>query len=293
MRGTRLDSRIRQGIGVSRFRLRRGSFHRDNVKGARKNQIRSHLGRIAPGNPQRLTVGRHNDACDSLASEYLRDYPHGKPQIPWNPDSKCMMYVEGTPVNRRLKLLIREAATKWEMLKHIDNRNRHRWNSESRSLMIDWDSHGKATAGLPRTQLMTITKFKNELLAVNTRLAERTPGIPSKCASCQTEDETDDHLYTCLARPIWKKKTLEGLDLLMDKLETNADISFLLRFAIRSVIDPLWKPQLQAARPQLDKIVASQEAIGWDNLLRGFFSPHWSTLQEAHYRRTSPSDFTK
>jgi hypothetical protein len=39
--------------------------------------------------------------------------------------------------------------------------------------------------------------------------------------------------------------------------------------------------------------VASQAAIGWDNLLRGFFSLHWATLQEAHYRRTSPSDFTK
>jgi hypothetical protein len=234
-----------------------------------------------------------NDACDSLASEYLRDNPHGKPQIPWNPDSKCMLYIEGKPVNRRLKLAIREAATKWEMLEHIDNMNRHRWNSESRSLMIDWDSHGKASAGLPRTQRMNIVKFKNNLLAVNTRLAERTPGIPAKCASCHTEEETDDHLYTCLARPVWKKKTLEGLDLLMDELETNADLSFLLRFAMRSVIDPLWQPPIQAARPQIDRLVASQAAIGWDNLLRGFFSLHWATLQEAHYRRTFPSDFTK
>jgi hypothetical protein len=34
-----------------------------------------------------------NDACDTLATEYLNDAPHSKPHVPWNPASKCMLYV--------------------------------------------------------------------------------------------------------------------------------------------------------------------------------------------------------
>jgi hypothetical protein len=234
-----------------------------------------------------------NDACDKLATEYLNDNPHSKPQVPWNPASKCMLYVEGQVVNRRLKATLRTASTKWDLLEHIDDINRSPWNFESRSAMVDWEAHGKATTALPKTQWMKITKFKNNILSVNTRMAVRNPGTPPQCASCHTEDETEDHLYTCLARPLWKKKTLEGLERLLDELETHPDLSYLLLFGIRALVDPLWQPPMQEPRESLTHLIDAQEALGWKNLWRGLFSRHWSELQEKHYRRTHPRDFTK
>jgi hypothetical protein len=234
-----------------------------------------------------------NDACDILATEYLQEAPHSKPHVPRNPTSNCMLYVEGQVVNRRLKESLREAATKWELLEHIDVIKCSNWNFESRSSMVDWAAHGKATTALPKTQWMLITKFKNNILSVNTRMAVRHAGTPPHCASCHTEDETDNHLYTCLARPIWKKMTLDGLERLLDDLETHPDLSYLLLFGMRALVDPLWQPPMQARREQLDHLIDAQDALGWQNLWRGLFSRHWSEIQERHYRRIHPSDFTK
>jgi hypothetical protein len=76
-----------------------------------------------------------------------------------------------------------------------------------------------------------------------------------------------------------------------DSAKTDPKLTDIILAGMRSYFSDTDFPihEFQALQPQFHQLICSQEAIGWDHLVRGCFLRQWAVLQQDYYYRVYPN----
>jgi exonuclease III len=222
-----------------------------------------------------------NSQADALATMELDEYATPFHHVPFNPESRVMFSINGIAVTRRLETTIRTHARLPALISYYQDR----LNWDERTFhAVDWEVFGAVYPKM-RKRRNFITKFCIYHLPTGDRLHRRSSHYDDRCPTCHSPSETDDHILQCPspARRAWRsdliKTLLDPLATFLDPVLLDILREGLLQFFRASSLDPtLYSPRYQ-------RLLKQQQAIGWNNLLRGKFSADWRYLQEQHCHR--------
>jgi hypothetical protein len=159
---------------------------------------------------------------------------------------------------------------------------RHSWDAETLDT-IDWEAHRRAL-NRHHKHRTTITKFIHRHLPVGKRCHKYyDKKYPLECCSCNAPEETMEHLFTCPAttRKQWRKDFLKTMRTTMQDMDTRLDLMTLLLEALHKVIHGEDTSEIPVP-PELQGLADAQQAIGWDQLLKGRLSWKWNQIQQHH-----------
>ena len=222
-----------------------------------------------------------NTQADALATMELDEYATPFHHVPFNPESRVMLSINGTAVTRRLETTIRTHARLPSLILYY--KDRLNWDDRTFHA-VDWDVFGGVYSKM-RKRRNFITKFCTYHLPTGDRLHQRDPKYDDRCPTCHSPTETDDHILQCPspARRAWRsdliKTLLDPLSSFLDPVLLDILREGLLQFFRASCIDPTDYSQ------RYQPLLTQQKVIGWNNLLRGKFSEEWRYLQEQHCHR--------
>ena len=119
------------------------------------------------------------------------------------------------------------------------------------------------------------------------------PKVSPYCPACG-DLEDNDHFVLCShpTRQHLHLSLLTNLRSRLDKIPTDPILSSILLEGVNSLLTSQPFP-LHLFPPSYHQLCTSQSNIGWINLLRGFISTEWSTLQHHYLHRHNPSQCGK
>jgi hypothetical protein len=219
-----------------------------------------------------------NTQADALATMELEEYSTPFHHVPFNPESRVMFSINGIAVTRRLETTIRTHARLPALRTYYNDSLK--WDDRTFDA-IDWDVFGGVYSKM-RKRRNFITKFCTYHLPTGDRLNRRDPRYDDRCPTCHSPSETDDHILQCPspARRAWRsdlvKTLLDPLSSFLDPVLLDILREGLLQFFRASHLDPTDYPH------RYQRLLKQQQAIGWNNLLRGKFSEDWRYLQDQY-----------
>jgi hypothetical protein len=108
------------------------------------------------------------------------------------------------------------------------------------------------------------------------------------CCPVCLEDDTQEHFFQCQhsTAQTWRNTFLRTLRTKLETLHTPHDLQVVLIETIEAWldgerIDPRGYPRIYQAA------ITAQNLIGWHSFLRGYWSSHWVTIQDAHLKRVN------
>jgi hypothetical protein len=115
-----------------------------------------------------------------------------------------------------------------------------------------------------------------------------------KCPSCLHLVETAWHIFSCPNRSLWRNKLLSTLADTLRINKTQPDLTLILLQGVRGALhNPTFQMPVGPREPVFQFLVAAQNQIGWDHLLKGRFSHHWLQVQQLHIHLNPDIDDTK
>jgi hypothetical protein len=151
--------------------------------------------------------------------------------------------------------------------------------------LIDWDTNAQGMKMLKPSRRRWVTKHASENCGVGATLVKWKYQDDPQCPRCGEPEDTT-HVLLCTgdgATEVWK----EGMSSLADYLtDSNTHPGIL-----QAVLDNLqaWRcgctSRSETDNPDIASAVASQNTIGWKNMLKGLLSKQWQQLQQRHYNR--------
>ena len=148
---------------------------------------------------------------------------------------------------------------------------------------IDWIAAKKAMKQLERPQRRHKAKFSSGFFGHNRNMFRWGKRNTDRCPFCE-EEETALHVFTCPsdeATEVWQ----QGHDTLKQHLrQTNTMPSITMLILSRLQAwradeeDPTFVPA------SIRQAIEAQDDIGWKSAFHGFWSDHWSTLQDEYFR---------
>ena len=218
-----------------------------------------------------------NIEADALATMELSEFSTTLHQVPFDPESRVMLSIDGTTVTRRLETTIRTKARLPALITYYSDR----LNWDQRTFhAVDWDTFGGVFPKIKQRNF--ITKFCFYTLPTGDRLHRRDSIYNNRCPTCHAPDETDNHLLQCLspARRAWRsdliRSLLKPIDSFLDPVLLDILREGLLCWFRTESIDSTPYP------PRYQRLLKQQRSIGWNNLIRGKFSEEWSYLQQQY-----------
>jgi len=226
-----------------------------------------------------------NVLSDRIATEFAQNTPTGGESRAYThlfPHTVAQLSIGGNSITSNHKRLIRNASLLPPLKLYIIERGG--WEAAAWDL-VDWNAHGKALNQLPIFKRHTISKFTFKWLPTNHNMAKRSPLQNKCCPLCQHDDETDDHMCQCKhegAQNIANEQ-LQELRNILQKYSTDPTLRTLLVQGVYGWIfqndktldvDP---PHDHPYYDQLRQAILDQNAVGWDQILRGRLATSWGT----------------
>jgi hypothetical protein len=221
-----------------------------------------------------------NVHADSLATDYLDNYADPSKLVPFIPASKASLTIDGETITRRYAQRLRQASNSPRICQRLMLRNN--WNDNTfRS--INWDAPGKALNTLENSAKIFIIKFAHDHLPTRRHMQRIGRAESDKCPACLHIVENDWHILSCPRRSIWREELLSTLRDNLEHQHTQPDIALLLIQGIRGALsNPLYQMNPNNREPRFRMLVNAQNRIGWQHILKGRFSHHWTQTQGRH-----------
>ena len=148
---------------------------------------------------------------------------------------------------------------------------------------INWAVPGKALQTLEHSARVFIIKFAHEHLPTRKHMMRIGEAETDQCPSCQHVVETPWHILSCPNRSIWRKSLTTSLDDILRITNTQPDLTIIMLQGVRgALLDSAYQMPLADREIRFHHLVAAQNAIGWNHLLKGRLSHHWLLCQQLH-----------
>jgi hypothetical protein len=112
------------------------------------------------------------------------------------------------------------------------------------------------------------------------------------CPSCSHEDEDQAHLFQCpdTRREEWRVQFVKSISTKCRSMRVSPNITKLLTQGIESFLfDTTFPAYDDEVPPRLRLLAEEQRAIGWHQLIRGYWSTRWERQQQT-YRESNLED---
>ena len=143
-----------------------------------------------------------NVQADSLAGQFLRHDPVPKPMCYMFPNTHAHLLIDDRTIAYRYALQIRNAECDPPM--HL--KKKYDWN-DATFATVNWVVHGNAIQAQRHRKTHSV-KLVHDILPTNRVQQRWNPQHSNKCALCQREEETRDHLLRCERATEWRSKCL-------------------------------------------------------------------------------------
>jgi hypothetical protein len=223
-----------------------------------------------------------NVQADYLAGDFQRRHPTWDyRRAPVLPSSKIQLHLHDGTVTHHLKQQLKKARYSQPLINRMCRRNG--WNQATAN-SIDWDAH-RIALGRQERHRTSLTKYLHGWLPVGHVVHRYDKKYEKECPSCNSvEEETIGHLHVCPGEPReqWRKETLAETKKKLCTLQTPFPIQEIFLNGLHSAL--YGTPPPTTRYPHLQGIIATQGAIGWDQLLKGRLSVCWRRNMAEHYR---------
>jgi hypothetical protein len=218
----------------------------------------------------------------NLAQDVRQENPIPNSTIPQLHTSNIDLIINNHKVSSKYLEELRLAAAKPALWKYYQDK--YRWNDECIN-NIDWTAHGHAISSLTGRQQKTTLQFIHKWLPLNASHSLQAEGTGRLCPFCHQEDEDHLHFISCLHDSVidqWKNAT----ETIQKKLHNYSKSIHptLIKLLTLSITE--WKtisqpPRPSFVQPQFYQLFESQSRIGWNHVLYGRLTTHWSSSQYA------------
>ena len=251
--------------------------------------------------------------ADELATTGLRRL-RPKQRVPIDPDTKVQLHFRDMTITRNLKPTVRELLQSRELQEYYCRR--FNWTIDIFD-SVDWELFTPVYRKKAKKNLNFTNKYGIKTLPTGERMRRRCGNEDERCCSCGQAIETDDHLFQCKKRQQYQRQILGAVKRAEKGMEPN--LHRLLKTGIKNYLDGKCDTLLHTCRTMMEStpnraypynerqtdliyeglddgpysnkhskyqeyhlLLAEQEVIGWDNLLRGKFSKEWRRLQREY-----------
>ncbi|KAI2494260.1 hypothetical protein MHU86_20278 [Fragilaria crotonensis] len=242
---------------------------------------------------------RMNIDADFLATRYRNQGRfQSTPSVDHQESQKVSFTINGLRINNHFDDSIRYHINGYHLRQYLQEQ--HSW-SDSTWQEIDFSIFGKFFRRSSPSKQIRHTKFVHDQLPLGIRRYQqaRIPDASLKlCPCCKNHDETATHLLRCPNNPAYRSSIHE----LCKKIQAGEPHStkYLIAGVIRkwsSNTDPDLLVDIAESpshlHPIINSALQSQTKIGWDLLLKGYFSTHWRTLASMDMYNPTSFDNTK
>ena len=232
-------------------------------------------------------AARLNVDADFLATRYRqRGRLRQTARVDHIPAQQCSIYINGDPVTSQYDDCIRFHVNGYHYRQYVQRH--HKWKDKTWD-MVDFQSFGKFHKYLNPSLRVQHFKLVHDLLPLGTRRYREAPVKESTlkiCPCCRITEETPDHFLRCSANPCFTSslRTLQS-DI------CNSD-PHPLRYLLSSGVshwsstsdDTLFEPTLSQYPSHFQELLplalSSQNDIGWEDCIKGFFSNVWTNVAQ-------------
>jgi hypothetical protein len=245
------------------------------------NHMKGHQDKIIPYTslplPAQLNVG-----AGSLATNKLRDRPNLIHHVPFFLTAKYNSY----SVARQLQETFQAPSANTKVIAIW--LPTYGWTVDITAL-VDWDGFAAAYKSSFQQRQFEF-KFCMKLLPTGKTLHRRESRFNKRCPACTSPQESNDHMSQCPdnRHQRWRSSTTSSPRQPLENNGTNPVLVSIMMAGLDSyfqeklfdyseftVFDKSFHP-----RHPYYGWIRHQEAIGWDHLLRGKLSHHWTLLQQ-------------
>ena len=219
-----------------------------------------------------------NVDADKLADQYIAANPNKNyREVPLLPTSGAQLNLPEGTATHKYKRELRLARTTEPLRQKLMTRNN--WTVDVLE-DIDWEAYRRALNRHHRHRTSLI-KYHHGILPVGKHVHQYDKKYPESCPSCTAPTENQDHLHRCPSRQQWRTKCLQDMRAKVIEPDTHPGMADLLLAGLRAVLQGDTSDTIEV--PQgLEELAAAQEAIGWDQLLKGRITIGWSDRQEQY-----------
>jgi hypothetical protein len=216
-----------------------------------------------------------NVDADNLADQYILDFPDQDYNVvPILPTSGVQLQLKEATVTRNIKQEVMQARHVQPLIDYM--MDKFEWSQETYD-SVDWVTHRRAV-GRWEKRRTTIIKQIYRWLPVGKQVHRYDQKNNPGCSTCQAPLEDQAHPVQCNAptRMQWRKEFLSNVKKKMESLDFPYALIELFIEGLYSAIYSHSEYTVPVAVPrQTEDIAASQEAIGWKQLLHGRCSKLW------------------
>ena len=232
-----------------------------------------------------------NSHADAMATE-AKQRQHSQDHRHWPEQTVSVLGPRGR-ITGHLGKEIRYCCTSRDIISYW--RGRYSWTA-AQAATVDILSTQSIAKKLSAATTRRVQKLRCGWLPVNSRESRQDPDQPAGCVACSSiglVPETVDHLFQCRA-PSRRKAVREAFARFhpaMRELKTPECIISAIRLGVLSWIEDRETPSVESLNlPETEvgrltaQAFSEQSALGWNVLLRGFWSQSWRQAQEAQFR---------
>ena len=212
-----------------------------------------------------------NVDADRLANQFQQEHGARRPFSLMAPNTGAFLITDKGTLTSDFSSKLRSRSTGPGLEAYI--RSKNDWD-QSIFDQVNWKVHGKAVKAM-RPRRVHLTKFLHDALPTF-HFASLMDGGTRKCIGCGCCDETTDHIFRCTAqlREQWRQTWWQSVEEFHESHATHPLLRHLFREAMSQwlqpdtpdTVSPIIFPQ------DVRRLIQSQNAIGWHQILRGRFS---------------------
>lgn len=209
---------------------------------------------------------------------YQDRYGAAHPIVLLFPHSAAQVHSPEGTITSRLPFTLRFFEHGPPLRNYICTKNK--W-TQAEFTSINWDAHAAAIKAHSK-QKLHITKMLHEVLPTNYNIHRGSP-LRQRCPSCFAPKEDRDHIIRCSAAPrtAWRAHTTVVLQERCKVLRTSPKLATILVQGLHA-----WFEEREFSSNgfpnKFHRLIAQQNAIGWQQIFHGRFSTEWARLQDDH-----------
>jgi hypothetical protein len=222
-----------------------------------------------------------NQHCDELATDHLSSATEILPLVPFLPASKVGLTVQGTTLTHHLPTQLRTFAGFPEYREYLCRH--HGWEPEVFDL-IDWPIFHASTLTLSFLKRLFVIKWINDLLPFQEQQNKKFHQSPSpRCPSSCGAHENWVHFLRCPhpARLIVWKECQTTMAHTLDIWRLDPSLRRLILYWLAKLMDSPAIP-LDNLQDEYAMLKTTQETIGVDSVMLGYFTTDWVRLQHCY-----------
>jgi len=254
------------------------------------SHIKGHQDKKKPYEDLPLLAQLNIDA-DALADLYMPFHLDQHRHVNLLPHAGCQLHLPSGTVTHHLKHELTVAKRGPPLMSLLTKR--YSWD-ESITQNIDWKTHGLVLRSSPHPT--TMIKFIHDMSPVGYRVNRYNNKYSPACLSCGHPSETMHHLHHCpsQSRARWQAQIQQRFRKTTSDRHTHPELQMVLLVGLQSTIEDHDPPSHLNHPPRFKSAIEDQNAIGWDQFLKGRWSKQWRLLHEqSHVTPTDSKILTK